>query len=412
MSIHDSLREYKDQLDKLYEEHLETVRALQDTLIHDILPDVVNELSLGQRSETRAREWLEDTDSLFRILKRDKFIVSFALESARRSLIWRLNTLPECAHYTPCPVLKCLPSDVRDPFGRPIVYMEVRAFGDNSEGLRQSVANTMELLRVHLKTLNDSNDCPSRAVTQPILQYVALLDIQGVTFQCAQHVDFVSWFVYDLLPRFPGMLAATFILNYTWAHSGLWSLAKRALPASALSKVFFLTSEELRALFAPSSLPSEFGGALPALAQLGDPLRAYVPVEDLAAEQEPRPASPAAATAGAPSAPTSSSANAHARSAATISPTSSSNPFYGYPVSVRSSTPTLRHGRRRKRDLLWTLARLWWARWGAGVRAGLVLVLAVLVVLCARSARARRWRPAWLLMRLAWPPSRALERGP
>lgn len=61
MSIHESLREYKDQLDKLYEEHLETVRALQDTLIHDILPDVVNELSLGPRSEARAREWLEDT---------------------------------------------------------------------------------------------------------------------------------------------------------------------------------------------------------------------------------------------------------------------------------------------------------------------------------------------------------------
>lgn len=63
--------------------------------------------------------------------------------------------------------------------------MEVRAFGENSEGLKQSVANTMELLRVHLKTLNDSSDCPNRAVTQPILQYVALLDIQGVSFQCA-----------------------------------------------------------------------------------------------------------------------------------------------------------------------------------------------------------------------------------
>lgn len=37
------------------------------------------------------------------------------------------------------------------------------------------------------------------------------------------------------------------------------------------------------------------------------------------------------------------------------------NPFFGYPVSPTSLNP--RYGRRRKRDLLKTLAYLWWAKW-------------------------------------------------
>lgn len=45
--------------------------------------------------------------------------------------------------------------------------------------------------------------------------------------------------------------------------------------------------------------------------------------------------------------------------------TSLLNPFFGYPVSSTSDhrLPLLRHGRRRKRDLLRTLAILFWTRW-------------------------------------------------
>jgi hypothetical protein len=52
-------------------------------------------------------------------------------------------------------------------------------------------------------------------------------------------------------------------------------------------------------------------------------------------------------------------------------------------MTRHSSVPALRHGRRRKRDLVRTLLILWWERWGVffqragGVAVVLCLALAV-----------------------------------
>lgn len=63
-----------------------------------------------------------------------------------------------------------------------------------------------------------------------------------------------------------------------------------------------------------------------------------------------------------------------------VSATSLLNPFFGYPATAATaddstSAPTLRHGRRRKRDLFRTLVRLWWSRWRYHVNAVLVLLM-------------------------------------
>ena len=50
------------------------------------------------------------------------------------------------------------------------------------------------------------------------------------------------------------------------------------------------------------------------------------------------------------------------------------NPFFGYPVSPTSLNP--RYGRRRKRDLLRTLAYLWWAKWKGTVIRVVTLIFA------------------------------------
>ena len=62
-----------------------------------------------------------------------------------------------------------------------------------------------------------------------------------------------------------------------------------------------------------------------------------------------------------------------------ISPTSFQNPFFGYPTLSRSSqaTPSFQPGRRRLRDLLLTLAKMWWERWRTRVSALLWLVVAI-----------------------------------
>lgn len=50
------------------------------------------------------------------------------------------------------------------------------------------------------------------------------------------------------------------------------------------------------------------------------------------------------------------------------------NPFFGYPISPTSLNP--RYGRRRKRDLLKTLAYLWWAKWKGTIFWIVMLILA------------------------------------
>lgn len=57
-----------------------------------------------------------------------------------------------------------------------------------------------------------------------------------------ENIDLFTWTLREVIPRFPGMLAAgsafpypcgysysfpvVFMINYSWAHSGLWSIAK------------------------------------------------------------------------------------------------------------------------------------------------------------------------------------------
>lgn len=73
------------------------------------------------------------------------------------------------------------------------------------------------------------------------------------------------------------------------------------------------------------------------------------------------------------------------------------NPFYGYPaVYDDAAAPLLRHGRRRKRDLVATLARLWWARWGRRT-----MLLLTLIVLLLVGRRTRWWRAAQLQLPMA-----------
>jgi hypothetical protein len=189
------------------------------------------------------------------------------------------------------------------------------------------------------------------------------------------------------------------MLNYSWTHSGLWTVAKyafiflqsmlshatisprRVLPAAALSRIFFPSKKELEEYFTPSCLPNgafglafypfkclckhtaEYGGNLPRLQDLGDPLRLDHPLEKRFSHSP----STSVPSKPCPQWPT------------RISPTSLRNPFFGYPTFSSSSqaTPSFQPGRRRLRDLFCTLAKLWWGRWRTHVSVLLWLVLAL-----------------------------------
>ncbi|KIM75966.1 hypothetical protein PILCRDRAFT_826814 [Piloderma croceum F 1598] len=360
MDIRSLLQANNDKLLRLYKENLDITLALQATLIEDVLPHVRDELQLDADIVDWANEWLEDTASIFQFLRRHKFTRSFAMESIRQNLVWRINTIHPSIEEPPLGILHCLPSPVSDPFGRPIIVLKVSALAaeHSTDNFKHLLMPTIDHLQAHLKELNASQ----KRTETPILQYIVLLDLADVPIQ---HVDvkLIAWSMRDVIPRFPGMIAAVFMLNYSWTHSGLWTVAKRVLPAAALSRIFFPSKKELEEYFTPSCLPKEYGGNLPRLQDLGDPLRLNNPLEKgfSHSPSTPVPSQPC------PQWPT------------RISPTSSRNPFFGYPTFSSSSkaTPSFQPGRRRLRDLICTLAKMWWGRWRTHVSVLLWLVLAL-----------------------------------
>jgi len=402
MSIYATLRGQLETLQKLYDTNEEDVRTLQNVLSKDILPGLRDELGWSHAQGEELERWLRDTSSIFRILKRHKFTHSFALEALQNTLTWRMSSLPPLDSVPSTPFLRCLPPTAHDPFGRPIVLMRLAELNEDSEALKPIIIRNMELFRLHLERLNAQSreDIEFR----PILQYVALLDIKCTSFSSMHNVDVLSWYINELLPRFPGMLAAVFVLNYSWAHNGLWSIAKRTLPTSALCRVFFPKQSELLDFFSPSMIPRDYGGNMPPLSELDDPLHSYLHSAPNKPERNPTaamtsptrslscvltPATPITSVKGStlPSAP---------------SRTSLLNPFYGYPITYTesaSSMPTLRYGRRRKRDLLLTLARLWWLRWRVPATTTLCLLALLLFMLARKNSWSRRWR--WRLGRLS-----------
>ncbi|KAI0935353.1 hypothetical protein AcV7_003816 [Taiwanofungus camphoratus] len=196
MAIYETLLSQQESLAALYNSNLQTVLALQRTLIEEILPGLVDELGLNEEDEQRARQFLEDTTSIFRILKRHKFTVSFALESLRTALIWRLTALPVLESNIQPSFLRCFPVTIRDSFGRPIIFLKLAAISEIRGDLRLVFMNTMEVLRLHLQWLNTKLDLEDQAL--PVMQYVALIDVEGVSFQSVQYADLLTWWSSNL----------------------------------------------------------------------------------------------------------------------------------------------------------------------------------------------------------------------
>ncbi|KAJ7354666.1 CRAL-TRIO domain-containing protein [Mycena albidolilacea] len=375
-------REKFELLGAQYTENLEAVLALQGTLIDDILPSVTDELELDADSIEWAKEWLSDTCSLFRILRRNKFTRSFAMESIRKTLVWRFTHLWPPNPPLRLPFVHCLPPPARDPFGRPILVIRVVSFNDSSDTYKPLIIRGLECLRLHLKRLNGD----SHQSGVPILQYVILLDLENLSTQ-SLNIDLVTWTLRDAIPKFPGLLAAAFMINYSWTHAGIWSLAKRSvLPATAISRVFFPTQQELADYFSTSMLPKDYGGTLASLTELHDPLWNDPPSPQLGVGSGEPTAEPESSS----SAPSIARivAEAAAPSITAISATSLLNPFFGYPVSSSGGSPSLHHGRRRKRDLARTLLILAWRRWRRHLMACVWIFVFVLTV---------RGRRAWFI---------------
>ncbi|TFK66503.1 CRAL/TRIO domain-containing protein [Pluteus cervinus] len=439
-----------------YQQHIDEVRVLQDTLVRDILPSVVDELQLSPEAAEWARESLLDTSFLFRIARRNNFTRSLAMESVRRTLLWRMSCLWPSAVPAPVmpPNLHCLPVNIRDPLGRPIIILRATSFaGDDVDSSKLIVLQVAERLRVHLHSFTLASDSgyasesemeiaqkdygTSASARHLALQYMVILDLKNLSMQTLS-IDLITWILREVMPRFPGMLAGVIMINYSWTHSGLWGFIKRLLPASALSRVFFPTQDQLLQYFTPSVLPKDYGGTLPFLVELRDPLRANEPSPPLTppidsnSDVENGQLTPTATSnppitfdvsSSSPSltrgrsrvlktpstklqsqaswsatspdaASTTPAADSHTSRTTLgltpIAPTSTLNPYFGYPATTSlhgTGPPSLRHGRRRRRDLFRTLMQLLWIRWGSRFTLFSIWIALVSVVVWALRRR-------------------------
>ncbi|KAH8993346.1 hypothetical protein EDB86DRAFT_2930077 [Lactarius hatsudake] len=357
-----AIQDHHSRLNSLYFEHRETVQDLQNTLLTQILPNVVDELGLDKAARERTEEWLHDDckSQLFSPI-RHQFTKAFALESLRSILIWRLSHLkaqdPDAFPPSPLHVLPPLATDI----------------------LRQHILRTVEGLRINLHNINVSSP-PESPLTHPVLQYMLLVDMENASIRNF-NLDLLTWYIHEVSPRYSGMFGTVFVINFSWTQSGIWTVIRLALPESVQYRIFFPSKETLHECIRPSSLPQDYWGLLPLLS--GIPNMLDVPqtttlTPSLSAshpsldEEEASGASPSLTHASGDNAAGRSTRRKIA-SLAHVSPRSQYNPFYGYPIGpppyslLPASLPYLRHGRRRKRDLIRTLATLLWEKWRSRV---------------------------------------------
>ena len=60
LTVPQAVRNHNVALTRLYFQHRETVQHLQNTLLTQVLPNVVDELGLGNAARDWAQEWLQD----------------------------------------------------------------------------------------------------------------------------------------------------------------------------------------------------------------------------------------------------------------------------------------------------------------------------------------------------------------
>ncbi|KAL1710472.1 hypothetical protein EV121DRAFT_275673 [Schizophyllum commune] len=452
MSMRAALTAHATLLATQYTTHLPNILELQTVFLHDILPALADELDLDAPAQAAARAWLQDTITLFHIARRNQWTRSCAMDAVRKTLVWRLEHLPHShvaddlhSHvatdqhspaYTPPPHLLPHP----DPAGRPVLVLKLRDLPPRAH--RGAVIRALERLRAHLCRLNHerpegpgspsspltaapsspltaapssskanrslssphtSPDFPHDTYATPALQYLLLLDLSSPPSTSSfptmgipnLDLDLITWTLRDASPKFPGLVAGVLVLNYSWAHAGLWGVAKRLIPeAGSGGRVWFPTTEELVDWFGEANLPE--GAFMPLHAFLPPPAswetfdhrrtmlwsatNASPPPEYGGTLKWPPPSAPSPERAVSPSpsasAYSTSMAAGSSRSpsptpsapiprAISLSPLSILNPFFGYPA--RHTSHSLPHGRRRRRDLARTLLLLFWARWGSTI---------------------------------------------
>lgn len=257
MATYASLEQRWRHIDSVFAEHHDQILALQSSpaLLHE---PVLAGRHDSDRDSDRAQAFLSDPITLFRFLRKAHFDDLHACELLQRTLKWRLESSIDMVApssidtlYSENPLFYLHPS-IKDKFGRPAAVINmrwmVRPEDSSLDSLKEFMAFMLEIARRYLADLSKRDSAGS-----PHIQMVILLDLAGSSLSNLE-VEMLP-FIMDLLKHhFPGMIGATYILNYGWAYAGMWAVAKRVLPKVALEKILFPAKAELLTFFHAENL--------------------------------------------------------------------------------------------------------------------------------------------------------------
>ncbi|BGP37154.1 hypothetical protein JCM10450v2_001060 [Rhodotorula kratochvilovae] len=265
MATADSLRARKDQIVAQYHEHADLVRDVQRQAVAEILPALRDEDDLDEEALREGEALLRDRVTVFRFCRRARFAPSAALKLLHATVRWRLTSSlrylsPAAAHplYLTKPLFFFHPTLV-DRFGRPCAVLNLRHVQRTEDGtldaLKDYARLGWEIGRRYLTDLSGKG----ASGDDPKLQMVVIVDLEGAGMSNLE-MELLPFFLDLLKSHFPGMVGAIFVLNYGWAYAGMWQLAKRVLPNTALERILFPTKAELLEFFDEEHLLVEHGG--------------------------------------------------------------------------------------------------------------------------------------------------------
>ncbi|KAH9812480.1 hypothetical protein DFH28DRAFT_1096918 [Melampsora americana] len=284
MSSVESVEDRFNQSIQTFKSHLTTLTQLQQRSHHELLQSFnhSNSVQLSNQAIQLLSHFLDDKLNLYRFLKREKFDIENTLKLLSNTLQWRLDSqidllssssIDPFYHHQP---LFYFHPQLKDKWSRPCGVLNLkhvsRTEDGTLDGLKEFIAWSWELGRRYMQDSNsdslntilsqpenlNSNADPKTVPIQ--LQMVIIVDLKDASLNNLE-LELIPYFMDLLKNNFPGMVGAIFVLNYGWMYSGMWQVAKRVLPQSALDRIMFPSEKELLKFFNPSNLSTQHGGS-------------------------------------------------------------------------------------------------------------------------------------------------------
>ncbi|GAA5901847.1 SEC14 family lipid-binding protein [Sporobolomyces salmoneus] len=264
MATIESLRKRKNDIVQQFNDNAEFVDTVQQIALDEVIPELMEELKLDEGAVSSASKFVQDRVTVFRFCRRARFSTNAALKLLHATLTWRtsssLRTLTPASIpsvYLSNPLFFFHPNLI-DRFGRPCAVLNLRHVQRTEDGKLDALKDLSKLgWEIGRRWLSDLSR--SRRGQEPTLQMVVIVDLDQAGMSNLE-MELLPFFMDLLKSHFPGMVGAIFVLNYGWAYAGMWQLAKRVLPNTALERILFPSKEELLEFFDEDHLLVEHGG--------------------------------------------------------------------------------------------------------------------------------------------------------